>query len=296
MKKPQTLIILVMLYSASSYSEEITLPIDSSYNSAVAWSPDSSKIAVGAHGAIFIIDASSGEITKTIARERFAKGAKGPGDIFDIDWSPDGRKLAVCRMDVPTVHYPEDIWIIELNDETVEKITNSELYKTVAEDDHSVTLRSVYYESPKWSPDGLFLVLTVETRDRIEYKDDGDSGGGITVMVATLNVETKDINTVTARCCPEWSKDRRKLIVSESHSSGPDYAVDYDEASQRLLPDTETLITPEQRQWLLDVDNENLNKNPNISSEDQYLSPDGEKLIIKISTSQDHYGFVLKKQ
>lgn len=214
------------LFSESSFSEELKLPIETGYETAVAWSRDSSKVAIGAHNKIYIIDGSTGEVVKTIPVSGF---------IFYVDWSPDGKKLAVVRKDEVTVHYPTDIWIVNVNDETMEKLTNSGV-EFIRENDQIETARFTHYRNPRWSADGHSLIISVEAVDSIFFKDSDQWNQKITLDTVKLNLETRDFEPISR------------------------------------LP---------------------LQK---ISPTDQYLSPDGEKLITKIATSLDHYGFILKKQ
>jgi hypothetical protein len=90
----------------------------------------------------------TGEITDKFLPEDF-HDERPPHFIADIDWSPDGTKLAVVGMEMNTVHYPEDVWIIRRKELTAKKVTNSTLYSKVAEDDATITFHSIYYESPK---------------------------------------------------------------------------------------------------------------------------------------------------
>ena len=257
----------------SSFSEELKLPIQTGHETAIAWSRDSSKVAIGAYNNIYIIDGSSGEVLQAILVSGFN---------LEIDWSPDGKKLAVSHTDEVTVHYPADIFIIDLTDGTAENVTQSKPY--------------TYCRAPKWSPDGSFIVFTFEKRDTILHEDSDELEHVFTEEVATLNLETGDFNTLGTGCCPEWSKDRRKLVIRCRYDCVETYSIDYVEESQELFPDTKTLLTTEQRQWLQGSINATPQKLRQFSCDEECLSPDGAKLVIKISTSLDHFSFVLKKE
>jgi Tol biopolymer transport system component len=266
--------ILGALYSANSFSEEIKLPIDAGHETSFAWSKDSSEIAIGTENVIYIVDASSGDLVKKI---------EAPGFTFDIDWSPDGKKLAIHHTDEVTVHYPSDIFIIDLTDGAVENITHTQPY--------------TYCQAPKWSPDGRFIVYTFEKRDTIQHEDSDELEHVFTEEVATLNPETGEINILATGCCPEWSKDHHKLLIHSRYGSGESYSIEYVEEAQELLPDTKSLITTEQLQWLRYGINEiSPLEMRQLSCDEECLSPDGEKLILKIQTSVDHFGFSLKKK
>lgn len=270
----RALIVLGILNSANAFSEEIILPIDAGYETSFAWRKDSSEIAIGTKGVIYIVDASTGDLVKKI---------ETPGYTFDIDWSPDGKKLAIHHTDEVTVHYPSDIFIVDLTDGTAENVTHAQPY--------------TYYRTPKWSPDGRFIVFTFETRDTIQHEGSDEFEHVYAEEVATLNPDTGEINTLGAGCCPEWSKDHHKLVVHTSYSSSEPYSIDYAEDSQELLTDTKSLITTEQLLWLLYGINEiSPQKLRQLLCDEECLSPDGEKLVIKISTSLDHFGFVLRKK
>jgi hypothetical protein len=146
-------------------------------------------------------------------------------------------------------------------------------------------------------PNGRFIVFTFEKRDTIQHEDSDELEHVYTEEVATLNHETGEINTLATGCCPEWSKDHHKLLIRSRYGSGESYSIEYVEESQELLPETKSLITGEQSIWLLyDINEISPQKMRQLSCDEECLSPDGEKLIIKISTSLDHFGFVLKKK
>lgn len=262
------------LCSESPFTEELKIPVETGYETSFAWSRDSSKVAIGTHDKIYIIDSSTGDVVKTIPVSGFN---------LDIDWSPDDKKLVISHTDEVTVHYPSDLFIIDLTDGTAENVTHSKPY--------------TYCRAPKWSPDGRFIVFTFEKRDTILHEDIDELEHVFTEEVATLNLETGNINSVTTGCCPEWSKDHHKLVLRSSYNSIETSSIDYVEDSQELLPDTKSLITGEQSLWLLYGINEiSPQKMRQLFCDEECLSPDGEKIIIKISTSLDHFGFVLRKK
>jgi dipeptidyl aminopeptidase/acylaminoacyl peptidase len=283
-------LVILCFFTQSTKLEAETISLESGYESAIAWSPDSLEIAIGTQKGIFIIKASNAEIAKSFGREQLI----GSGFITDIDWSPDGKRLVFSYKEEITIHYPSDIGIISRDGETAKKITNSTLYSIIAEDSKSTTVRSVHYRTPKWTPDGCCILLTVETIDRTDYEESTQSDEQITLVVTRLDPETGNMETLSTGCCPEWSKDRHKLLIGPDYNTPPSYAIDYDEGSHKLLPDTKTHVSQYQQQSLLDSANVNSKKIPGLSLYDQYLSPDGKKLIIKMSKPDGRYEFILK--
>jgi WD40 repeat protein len=276
-------------------AQTIQLVSEKISDSAIAWSPDSSEVAIGTDKGVIIINASNGKIEKTFENQQFV-GARPTGSITDIEWSPDGKRIAVGRIDeMWTVHYPQDIWIIERDAESAKKVTNSQLYKLIAEDSDISTYQSTYYDTPRWTNDGNSLIISVETKDRVEdKKSNSEYPGESKTDIALFDLSTQAIEIVSPGCCPEWSKDRTKLIYQRSEAEGPTYTIDYDGNASKLLPDTKTTITPDQEELLLDLKNVFSKMIPGIPNYDQYVSPDGKKVIVKMSEPDNHYEFIIK--
>jgi hypothetical protein len=111
-------------------------------------------------------------------------------------------------------------------------------------------------KAPNRTLDESMLVLSVETREEIYSKTDSESvKSEIINMIATLDPKTGEIRKLLPGCCPQWSKDRKKLIFATDYSSSLGWTIDYDEASQKLLPDTKTFITSDQAQSMLGLTN-----------------------------------------
>jgi Tol biopolymer transport system component len=134
------------------------------------WSPDGQTIAFMGLGftgdwGIFAVPANGGTI-RSLSHDRQAKGYP--------DWSPDGQRLAFS--DVPPVSQPEGIYILDLGSNKVATLPESK-----------------GYSSPRWSPDGRFLVA-LHAGDQYLYLFDSDSG------------KWRPLAEVPA-CYPNWSHD-----------------------------------------------------------------------------------------
>src|SRR5262249_29874537 len=68
------------------------------HNGGLAWSPDSTRLAVaggssGGSAAMWVVEASSGTVEKTFRTET--------SNVWGVDWSPDGTRLAVGSSSSP---------------------------------------------------------------------------------------------------------------------------------------------------------------------------------------------------
>jgi WD40 repeat protein len=135
---------------------------------AIAWNRDGEQIAVGSQtGEIHIVSAVTGEMFRT-----FIVGE--PGDAWDLDWSPDGDKLAVGGFKT--------------------RIVDSKSGKTL----NILEERNAFIVDLDWHPDSLRLV-TIDDTGTVRVWD--------TATGNQLNVFTSEtpINAVA------WSPDGKKL-------------------------------------------------------------------------------------
>jgi WD40 repeat protein len=210
---------IVCFFSQSAHSQMTgmqTILLEGPPETSIAWSHDSLEIAIGTDQGIFFINATTGKITDRFTYDEFGYD-RSPQYILSIDWSPDGTKLAIVGKPEVTVHYPTDVWIIDRNDRTAKRVTNSTLYSIIAEDEEVSIVRSIYYNSAKWTSDGLTILLGIETVDQFFSKiNDGSINTQYINTICTLDPETEEMK-------------------------------DY----QGVLPLTKTSMTPEQVQSLL---------------------------------------------
>jgi hypothetical protein len=200
MKKKIMLILTVgtvCFFSQSAHSQMTGMQkilLEGPPETSIAWSHDSLEIAIGTDQGIFFINAATGKITDRFTHEEFGYD-RSPQYILNIDWSPDGSKLAIAGMPEPMSTYPADIWIIDRKDRIAKRVTDSTFYSIVAEDEETVIGRSVYYVGAKWTPDGRLVVLNVNTVDRINSKETGYFVDGQSIdTLCTVDPETEEIN------------------------------------------------------------------------------------------------------
>lgn len=284
-------IAFLLFFLQSLYAHDTTFELKGWMSSAVAWSPDSSEIAIGTDEGIFFIDPSNGEIIDKIGFEAF-HDERPPHTIMDIDWSPDGKNLAISATEMITVHYPVDVWIVSRKERTTKKVTNSILSSPVREDNETATYNSTYYGDPKWSPDGQILLLTVETIEKTYSKTNDDVvDANIMNVIATLDPKTEELKEELPGTYPRWSKDGKKLFFAAGYDNPyPQWTIDYDESSQTLITGTKAPLTNEQTQDVIGLSK----KLPEFPWNDQFLSPDETKIIIRISGNDQSFLFYLK--
>jgi Tol biopolymer transport system component len=110
----------------------------------LTWSPDGKRVAIavksGAHDAIFLIDAQSGDLEKLELDEL--------AGVFSVSWSPDGDRLAFVGEKGPQ----SDIYVYDLGNKSLANMT-----------------RDLFSDSdPSWSPDGKKIYFA---SDRGSYLD-----------------------------------------------------------------------------------------------------------------------------
>ena len=179
---------------------------------AVRWSPDGRYIAagqdyIGGDGDILHIYQFD-KVTEMLTSVTGALGASGT--VFDVDWSPDGKYLAVSQdIDVPDFD-DNRLKIFSFNkaDGTITKITGT-LGIGGAGDVGTVG----------WSPDGKYLAvggvgLTDEGDDFFIYSFDRTAG--------TLSLVFQDLGTSIGAIEVGWSSDGRYIVMG---ASGPGNSV-----------------------------------------------------------------------
>jgi Tol biopolymer transport system component len=109
-----------------------TLLIDVTYARHPSWSPDGSEISYNSQGIIYVADANTGTLKRTL----------GSGE--DSCWSPDGTKI-VFRDDYV-------IWVMDAADGSNRQQLSNPPQQPIEYED----------EEPNWSPDGTKIVFQRE--------------------------------------------------------------------------------------------------------------------------------------
>jgi hypothetical protein len=141
----------VMTIDANTVSAGNRFPFDTGAEPAPAWSPDGTRIAFYASSGAQWVDLDDGLYTAkpdgTDARLVYSGACFACGDpltIQDIDWSPDGTKIALSFSPVGTGG-PFDIYVVSPTTHVGTRLTNN----GSAED-----------KTPVWSPDGTQIAFS----------------------------------------------------------------------------------------------------------------------------------------
>jgi len=231
---------------------EGSLPLSSNRIESLRWSPDGERLAWGALGELYLAKADGTEPVQLTEEDGFYREAPewspdatklaytyGCTRVFDPvcrvaildlasgeehvvgegaapDWSPDGERLVVVRVNNPVLDRDTDLWTIRLEDGHAERITHLS---------HGV-------EEPAWSPTDDRIAFTRwdaynrETdwgNDSEIYVVDADGGG-----VRNLTDDDEDC-TFTCRGdmrdeAPTWSPDGRRIafISAQGEQTDPE--------------------------------------------------------------------------
>lgn len=162
----------VMIWDAETGNVVGTLTGHAGRVEKVDWSPDGTHIAATGHesGAITVWNVETGEIDRSIMTDQL---------LLDLDWHPDGRRLAVGANSGDVV-----VW----------DVTTGEAVVSVSEEGHT--------EELAWSPDGLTLAT-------------GFLGSGIKIRSAS---DGKVVRHVLGHTSPvgslSWNPDGARLASS----------------------------------------------------------------------------------
>jgi len=173
-------------------SERLQLTYPPMYVLQPRWSPDGKRIAFMAlqgdkSWSIFVISADGGSLEQPLRGDRLG---------FDPSWSPDGNRLLFGRH--PTTQGPGagmlDLEIVDLRNHTVSKVPGSdELW------------------SPRWSPDGRYILAVPRTTDRL--------------MLFDVNSrEWTELAKIPAGY-PEWSRDEEYVYCLAKPKGTPSSAI-----------------------------------------------------------------------
>jgi Tol biopolymer transport system component len=141
---------------------------------------------------LWVVPISLGEGRNTGPASKIFSGfeKRRMGSIYDADWSPDGKKLAICNKG--------DIWITSIQAEDPIKLT------TITE--------QIY--SPSWSPDGKWIAYLVSLGNKINIKIISTSDGRVNTVLENF------IGTAYG-----WSPDGKELAFG-SEGFIESYSVD----------------------------------------------------------------------
>jgi hypothetical protein len=184
------------------------------FNTAIAWSPDETKIAipakVGGEDALYIVDIPSGKISE---KYRFGLDA-----IYSPAWSPDGTRFAFVGL----------------------KEGRSALYLVDANGKNLRSLVAGRYavRDPVWSSDGTRLAFATDEGEGTDV----DRLIFAPLRIAVLDVESGKIsvppNQNGTNISPQWSPDGRSLLfVSDRTGISNIYRMDLATGESTRLTD-----------------------------------------------------------
>ncbi len=152
------------------------------------WSPDGKQIAFvglksGESTKIYVVPADGGEPERVLPQDT--------AEEHDPVWSPDGNRLAISKNPSVEVRSPQErqIEIVDLKTRQVATVTGSEdLY------------------SPRWSPDGRYLVAMPHDSTRLTLFDFKSQKWQELVKMAIG--------------CPSWSRDSKYIYFNDLNNTG----------------------------------------------------------------------------
>ena len=149
------------------------------YEYGAAWSPDGTRIAYVRDDDVWTMLADGSDQRRLLR--------PGVGAWFFVDWSPDGRHLALDATSGSTVQ----VWTVDAAGRSLAQRTGGD---------------SASYQ-PRWSPDGT----------RIAFARDGD--------VWTMNADGTDPRNLTNtpnvwESGPAWSPDGKRVLFARQDSGG----------------------------------------------------------------------------
>lgn len=197
---------------------------------ALAWSPDSKKLALVESGALTLFDVSSGSSSKIL------------NDIpSTITWAPDGKKILLGGF---LNGINNTMWLINSDGSDMRKFPSE----------------TVFGREPNWSPDGKRIVFTKTGRN--------EKGEHIVQGLFLINSDgTKLISLASARTrYPVWSPDNQRIAflkegkVALINPDGSKLKIlfdnDYDNDSLTWSPDSKKLaFTHDAELYVANVEN-----------------------------------------
>jgi Tol biopolymer transport system component len=190
----------------------------------LVWSPDGTRIAYDGGrggGSVYSIDVDTGEDSLLVAQP------DGTGEIYDIDWSPDGAHLAIKYFDKayldshkgelgPIAYKATALYITDADG------TNPRLVAHIVTSQWSVWIPGLSVGTA-WSPDG----------SRLAYANFAGPDHHV-LEIWTVSADGSAPSVVTSQCCvsdggtPLWSPDGAQIAYEAEHGGGtPKVRVDH---------------------------------------------------------------------
>lgn len=161
-----------------------TVPI--SRGGHAAWAPDGARIAFSSMGEIWVVELTTGEVTRVY----------DPGEPWAraFGWSPDGRRIS---MDVGIPGSGEsDVWIVSVDGSDVVRLTDFPGREG----------------NPVWSPDGSRIAFMAEQSGNRDIWIMPAEGGRAVQITFHPGMDAN----------PRWSPDGGQLAFMSDRDGGPD--------------------------------------------------------------------------
>lgn len=199
------------LFVADLDSKTVSPLLDGAYKTAPAWSPDSTRIAIGsgkgyvAQHTLLVADVNTLTVTNT--------GVEGVG----ADWSKDGRLAFTTEILSPGswhngVPIAGRIGILDPESSTTKTLTPAARYERQSSE---FLVDSTGALGPVWSPDGQWIAY----RQMSRYVQDGDSEKLDKTEIAVASVNgAEDFLVYEGAARYEWAPDSEALYILADHS------------------------------------------------------------------------------